>query len=109
MYGAPDANAAFVARCDMAARRIYLSRPGNFADGVVGQITIRATTGVQSYPLANASDTPPYVAAALAPADPHLDAIAFSRGKFLVEVKGAADLVLPNWPELARVVEDCRG
>jgi len=41
-------------------------------------------------------------------ADPLLDAIAFSRGRFLVRVEGQPDLILPTWPELARVVEDCR-
>ena len=40
--------------------------------------------------------------------DPLLDAIAFSRGRFTVESESGAMLVLPAWPEPARVVEDCR-
>ena len=40
--------------------------------------------------------------------DPLLDAIAFSRGRFAVSVSGTPALVLPAWPELTRVVEDCR-
>lgn len=40
--------------------------------------------------------------------DPLLDAMAFSRGRFAVQVAGRAPLVIPAWPELARVVEDCR-
>jgi hypothetical protein len=40
--------------------------------------------------------------------DPLLDAMAFSRGRFGVQSPGAAPLVVPAWPELARVVEDCR-
>jgi hypothetical protein len=35
--------------------------------------------------------------------------MAFSRGRFMVEAQGMATLVLPAWPEPARVVEDCRG
>jgi hypothetical protein len=35
--------------------------------------------------------------------------MAFSRGRFLVTVEGGASLVVPAWPELARVIEDCRG
>jgi hypothetical protein len=41
--------------------------------------------------------------------DPLLDQIAFSRGRFLVAVEGGPSLVVPAWPEFARVVEDCRG
>ena len=40
--------------------------------------------------------------------DPLLDQMAFSRGRFLVAVEGGLSLVVPAWPEFARVVEDCR-
>jgi hypothetical protein len=47
--------------------------------------------------------------------DPLLDALVFSRGRIGVIVAqsaGAAapsvQLVVPSWPEIARVVEDCR-
>lgn len=43
----------------------------------------------------------------LDPADSLLDAIAFSRGRFAVEADGRW-LYLPAWPEITRVVEDCR-
>lgn len=49
------------------------------------------------------------VYATLAAADPLLDEIAFSRGRFLVQAEGAPPAILPAWPEVARVVEDCRG
>jgi hypothetical protein len=39
---------------------------------------------------------------------PALDAIAFSRGRFVIEVAGQAPSYLPAWPEVSRVVEDCR-
>jgi hypothetical protein len=45
----------------------------------------------------------------LPPSDPLLEQIAFSRGRFLVQADGAQALILPAWPEPARVVEDCRG
>lgn len=47
-------------------------------------------------------------AAELSAADPLLDQIAFSRGRFLVRAPGAGELVLPSWPELAWVIEECR-
>jgi hypothetical protein len=37
-----------------------------------------------------------------------LDAIAFSRGRFSVEIAGTPRLILPSWPEPARAIEDCR-
>jgi hypothetical protein len=47
--------------------------------------------------------------AALSPRDTLLDWMAFSRGRFMVQSSGAPTLYVPAWPELARVVEDCRG
>jgi hypothetical protein len=40
--------------------------------------------------------------------DAALDWIAFSRGRFVVAATGMPLLVLPAWPEPARVIEDCR-
>ena len=40
--------------------------------------------------------------------DPLLDAIAFSRGRFVVTMAGGSPLVVPAWPEAARTIEDCR-
>lgn len=71
-------------------------------------MTIRATSAAKAYPASNSAETPAYVTARIEPADIHLDAIVFSRGRFLVQVKGGGDLVVPAWPEIAKVVEDCR-
>ncbi|MFC3096733.1 hypothetical protein [Alteraurantiacibacter palmitatis] len=40
--------------------------------------------------------------------DAILDAMAFSRGRFALEVQGGRALYLPSYPELTRVLEDCR-
>jgi hypothetical protein len=109
LFGKSDADADFLIRCVAATKRIYLSRSGSFADGVTGQMIVRAFTATKAYGVTNSGDTPPYVAAFLTPEDPQLDAVAFSRGRFTVSVKGVADLVIPAWPEFAHVVEDCRG
>jgi hypothetical protein len=44
---------------------------------------------------------------ALPATDPLLDQIAFTRGRFMLAA-GTLELILPAWPEIARVVEDCR-
>lgn len=37
-----------------------------------------------------------------------LDAIAFTRGRFMVEIEGRARMILPADPAVGRVIEDCR-
>ena len=109
LYGQPGKEALFTARCDTAARRIYLSRPGFLEAGKTANMVIRATQGGAQFPLANTGSTPPYVAASLSPLDPALDRMAFSRGRFAIEVEGApTPLVIPTWAEFSRVLEDCR-
>lgn len=40
--------------------------------------------------------------------DALIDAMGYSRGRFIVETPGAAPLVIPAWAEVLRVAEDCR-
>lgn len=47
--------------------------------------------------------------ASLAANDPLLDQMAFSRGRLFVQAEGGLALIVPAWPEIARVTEDCRG
>ena len=108
LFGPMNGDALFAVRCDRERRRIYLTRAGQFPEGETGRMTLRATSGLQSYTVSNTGGTPLLIGSELAVSDPHLDAMAFSRGKFLVTIKGADDLVIPSWPELTRVVEDCR-
>lgn len=46
--------------------------------------------------------------AQLHPRDSLLDAMAFSKGRFAIETQGQPGLYLPAWPEVTRVIEDCR-
>jgi len=108
-FGQANAGAQFSVRCDRAGHRILLSHPGLLPQGKSAMMTLRSTTGSASHAVRNASDGTPYVSVSLSPGDAMLDQLVFSRGRFLVQVEGAPDLVLPAWPEIARVVEDCRG
>lgn len=107
-FGRSGADADLVIRCVAQTRRIFVSRPGAFVAGDTGTMWLRTSSGEARYALANSGGDPPYVAAEFGARDPMLDALAFSRGKFIVAVKGAPDLVIPAWPEPARVIEDCR-
>ena len=71
-----------------------------------GTIAIRTTSSERALPASAGADG---ISATLTATDPLLDEIAFSRGRILVQAEGQADLVLPTWPEPARVIEDCRG
>ena len=106
-FGQADMGAQFTMRCERG--RILLSHPGKLQPGRSATMTLRATSGSARHPVHNAADGQPYVSASLSPRDAILDQLSFSRGRFLVQVDGAPDLVLPAWPEIARVVEDCRG
>lgn len=101
-YGATSAQASFAVRCDRATRQVRLFRPGGAAGNAM---TIRTSYTARSFPLAGQ----PEPSASLPASDRFLDQMAFSRGRFTVEVPGTAMLVIPAWPEPARVVEDCRG
>ena len=48
------------------------------------------------------------ISTALSPTDALLDAMAFSKGRFAVEVPGLPTLYIPSYPEVTRVIEDCR-
>ena len=80
-------------RCDRATRTVTVMRPG-VAPGV---LTIISDTTTRNLP----------VGGRLLASDPILDAIAFSRGRFIVS-GGGATLAIPSWPEAARSIEDCR-
>lgn len=92
--------------CDRAANAVLLARPG---DALV-PVPMQVTTTALSRPLMSdpARSTPGWVVTALPVRDPLLDAMAFSRGRFAFEMAGAPTLYLPSWPELSRVIEDCR-
>jgi hypothetical protein len=109
LYGADGGNAVFMARCDRGAGGVFLSHAGAFSEGETGRMTVRTSSGAATFEVANTGSNPPFVAAKVSPRDPQLDNIAFSRGRFVVSVKGTPDLVIPSWPEFARVIEDCRG
>jgi hypothetical protein len=93
----------FVVEC-MAGRQIALSRIG--AAPAASMLTIRTDLGERGIA---AAGQPGAITATLVPSDPLLDELAFSRGRFLIRVDGLPDLVLPAWPEPARVIEECRG
>ena len=105
MFGSA-ATASFTFRCDRGQRRIILSRQGAAAGD---RIAIRTSFGTRTVPVAVENSASAHSDAAFAASDPFLDSLVFSRGRFTVEASGLPMLVIPTWPEPARVIEDCRG
>jgi hypothetical protein len=80
-------------RCDRSTRTVTIMRPG----AASSVMTVATSSVTRSIP----------VGGRLLANDPLLDAIAFSRGRFLV-AGGGETLAIPSWPEAARSIEDCR-
>jgi hypothetical protein len=90
-------------RCDRTRGRIALSRRGLApAPG----LTIRTTSLVRTLPVTATTAGP---AADLGARDALVDAMGYSRGRFVVQGGGMPTLVVPAWAEILRVAEDCRG
>jgi hypothetical protein len=106
-YGPAERQPLFAMRCDQASRTISIGRTS--ASLSPQPMTIRTESMTRGFSANPAQGSVEHlVATALPAADPFLDAMAFSKGRFAVEVAGEATLYLPSWPEVTRVIEDCR-
>lgn len=104
LYGRSGADPEASLRCDTANGRLVLARRG---EGPMA-LTVRTSSTLKTLTAERIAASPGYVAAELAARDPLVDAMGFSRGRFIIESRGAPTLVLPAWPEILRVAEDCR-
>lgn len=97
----------FALKCDLATRNVIASRAGSLA-AQTAPMLFTTSFGAFSLNAGNGGGQPPAIVAQATARDPRLDQMAFSRGRFLVDVAGQPRLILPAWPEVARVIEDCR-
>jgi hypothetical protein len=95
------AQGLFAMRCDQGS--VVLARRGSGE----GMVPVSISTSAMTRTLSGAG-TAGEIVVRLSARDPLLDAMAFSRGHFAVEVAGLAPLYVPSWPEVSRVIEDCR-
>lgn len=106
LFGDAGTDARFAITCDPAQRSITLARAGTVA--APAQMIIRTESRDQALGAAASTNAIPSIDARVGAADAILDAMAFSKGRFAVEVAGLETLYLPSWPEITRVIEDCR-
>jgi hypothetical protein len=91
-------------KCTRSARVVTISKP---ASAAAPFLFVWTSTEAKSFP-ASFDPATGLISVRLSAFDPMLDAVAFSRGRLGVSVTGSPALVVPAWPETARVIEDCR-
>ncbi|MEP6786002.1 MAG: hypothetical protein ABI898_09720 [Sphingomonadales bacterium] len=102
-FGVTPESASLAVQCDLSTRTITVMATRTGA-ATGGAMTLRATSMVKAFAV---EGTGSYAVARLTARDPILDALAFSRGRFGVAIDGV-ERAYPAWPELTRVIEDCR-
>lgn len=107
LFGPTNAEARFIVACEKGMRQVKLWRPADLKTAAPMTVTTTESARTLTTQLVPGS-TVANVVVTLAPRDPVLDAMVFTRGRFMVQVPGTQPLYLPSWPEIARVVEDCR-
>ncbi|WP_128893005.1 hypothetical protein [Erythrobacter sp. HKB08] len=106
IYGVASNDPAFILRCNRQTRRVGIARVG--AINVSVPMRIRTETEERLLTVTPLPGARAMLTTELDPNDRLLDAMAFSRGRFAVETAGLPTLYLPSWPEVTRVIEDCR-
>lgn len=106
VYGPANSEAIFALTCNRAERTVTLTRAGSAAGATTMHIRTETRERTLSAQAAGAGLST--IAATLPATDPLLAAMAFSKGRFAVETQGLATLYIPSWPEVTRVIEDCR-
>lgn len=108
-FGPPESEPHLSISCDFQTRHIELIVFGDPGAAGSGMITIRTSSGTLQWPAILDPDGYGTATSTRSANDSGLDKMIFSRGRFAVEVPGAAPIAVPAWAEVARVVEDCRG
>lgn len=107
LFGPSAADPLLLMRCDRASGRVGIARVGE-APGPVSMRILTETVEreVTATPYESEMNL---LITELTANDRLLDAIAFSKGRFALETGGQETLYVPAWPEITRVIEDCRG
>ena len=105
--GVSPSGTLFAMTCSLSDRSISLSRAIRGQNAATA-ITVRTETAARVLQTTSDVGRMPQSTARVPARDPLLDAVALTRGRFVVEVAGQPTLYLPAWAEVTRVIEDCR-
>lgn len=106
IYGLGSQAPAFAIACNRHSGLVHLSRPAPRTSRLVFQV--RTETVTRNLGVSTPSDYADTVEVLLQPSDSVLDAMAITKGRIAIETEGMPTLYLPAWPEISRVIEDCR-
>jgi len=106
LFGTNSAEPVLTLQCSRAAGQVLLVRRGD----ATGPVPMRIMTETESRAVTVAPDrgSVPSLVVNIPARDGLLDAMAISKGRFAVEIVGLPTLYVPSWPEISRVIEDCR-
>lgn len=106
-FGDTATTPKFVMRCDRAGGIVSIGRESASTTPqplrIITETSTRLLTGQPRQ-----GSVEHLLAVDLPTADPLLDAMAISKGRFAVEAAGEPTLYIPSWPEVTHVIEDCR-
>ena len=105
--GASPGETSVILACNRASRIVTLAR--TVRQNTANEMTIRTETQDRTIAATPRAGNAPLLVASLSATDSLLDAIAFSKGRFAIETAGAQPIFAPAYPEITRVIEDCRG
>ncbi|MEL6708760.1 MAG: hypothetical protein AAFP79_10790 [Pseudomonadota bacterium] len=106
LFGENPRAPVFMVRCGDGA--VSLGRVIAQAQSSERVMNVQAETVSRQLQAGPVPEMPIILAADVQPRDPLLDAIAITKGRFMVGVEGERTLYLPAWVEVSRVIEDCR-
>lgn len=105
-FGEPASEARLTLSCDRAMGMVEILRSGSAVATL--PMIVRTETLERSVDAVPVPGALPRIVARIPARDPLLDAMAFSKGRFAIEAGGMPSLHVPSWPEVTRVIEDCR-
>ncbi len=105
-FGQPGAPPLLSLRCNRAGGAIDIVRSGT--PGSALPMSVLTEFQDRTLDAASVPSDPTTLVARIPVQDPLLDAMAFSKGRFAIEVAGTTTLYAPSWAEVTRVIEDCR-
>jgi len=110
LYLSPSGRPLIALTCDFRSRRVWLRIPASGGPNGTPDVPVVVTTTSLQRLLSGRIESGSGASAvvALDARDPLLDAMAFSRGRFMIEAPGSQGYYLPSWTEISRVIEDCR-
>ena len=106
LFGNDVSGTQLTLQCSRDAGQVLLVRRGD----ATGPVPMRILTETESRAVTGTPDrgAVPSLVVSIATRDQLLDAMAISKGRFAVETPGLPTIYAPSWPEITRVIEDCR-